>query len=63
MIEFDLANVDNYSDLASQMAPSPFMLKEGIHDATGHDEWVADEFAKVRRFYVTKMILPDRTEP
>jgi hypothetical protein len=30
MIEFDLANVDNYSDLASQMAPSPFMLKEGI---------------------------------
>ena len=24
---------------------------------------VADEFAKVRRFYVTKMILPDRTDP
>jgi hypothetical protein len=25
------------------------------------DEWVAYEYAKVRRFYVTQMRLPDRT--
>ena len=31
-------------------------------DAVGLDEWVAFEYAKVRRFYATRMKLPDRTE-
>lgn len=62
MIEFDFANVVNYSDLANLMAPRPFMVERGHDDGVAPDEWVAYEYAKVRRFYVTKMNLPDRTE-
>jgi dienelactone hydrolase len=62
MIEFDFANVVNYSDLASLMAPRPFMVERGHGDGVAPDEWVAYEYAKVRRFYDTKMRLPDRTE-
>jgi dienelactone hydrolase len=61
MIEFDFANVVNYSDLANLMAPRPFMVERGHKDGVAPDEWVAYEYAKVRRFYVTKMHLPDRT--
>jgi len=62
MIEFDFANVVNYSDLANLMAPRPFMVERGHGDGVAPDEWVAYEYAKVRRFYDTKMRLPDRTE-
>ncbi|HYW46174.1 MAG TPA: dienelactone hydrolase family protein [Bryobacteraceae bacterium] len=61
MLEFDFANVTNYSDLAKLMAPKPFMVERGLDDTVAPDEWVAYEFAKVRRFY-TKMGIPDRTE-
>jgi dienelactone hydrolase len=62
MIEFDFANVVNYSDLANLMAPRPFMVERGHGDGVAPDEWVAYEYAKVRRFYDTKMRMPDRTE-
>ncbi len=62
MIEFDFANVVNYSDLANLMAPRPFMVERGHFDGVAPDEWVAFEFAKVRRFYTTKMNLPDHAE-
>ena len=62
MLEFDFANVVNYAELANLMAPRPFMVERGHHDGVAPDEWVAYEFAKVRRFYVTKMGLPDRVE-
>jgi dienelactone hydrolase len=62
MIEFDFANVVNYSDLANLMAPRPFMVERGHHDGVAPDEWVAYEFAHTRRFYVTRMNLPDRAE-
>lgn len=62
MLEFDFANVVNYSDLANLMAPRPFMVERGHADGVAPDEWVAYEYAKVRRFYDTKMHLPDRTE-
>ena len=62
MIEFDFANVVNYSELATLMAPRPFMVERGHHDEVAPDEWVAFEFAKVKRFYVTRMHLPDRAE-
>ncbi|MBZ5619130.1 MAG: S9 family peptidase [Acidobacteriia bacterium] len=61
MLEFDFANVTNYSDLAELMAPRPFMVERGHDDNVAPDEWVAYEYAKVRRFY-TKMGIPDRTE-
>jgi hypothetical protein len=51
MLEFDLANVANYSELANLMAPRPFMVERGHQDGVSSDEWVAFEFAKVRRFY------------
>jgi dienelactone hydrolase len=61
MLEFDFANVANYSDLANLMAPRPFMVERGHDDPVAPDEWVAYEYAKVRRFY-TRMGIPDRTE-
>lgn len=61
MLEFNFANVVNYSDLANLMAPKPFMVERGHDDRVAPDEWVAYEYAKVRRFYDTKMHMPDRT--
>lgn len=62
MIEFDFANVVNYSDLGNLMAPRPFMVERGHDDGVAPDEQVAYEYAKVRRFFDMKMKLPDRTE-
>jgi len=62
MIEFDFANVVNYGELANLVAPRPFMVERGHFDGVAPDEWVAYEFAKVRRFYTTRMNLPDRAE-
>jgi hypothetical protein len=61
MLEFNFANVVNYSALANLMAPRPFMVERGHNDGVAPDEWVAYEYAKVRRFYDTKMHMPDRT--
>ncbi|MGO9274778.1 MAG: dienelactone hydrolase family protein [Terriglobia bacterium] len=51
MYEFDFANVVNYAELAKLIAPRPFMVERGHHDGVAPDEWVAYEYAKVRRFY------------
>lgn len=61
MLEWNFANVTNYSDLATLMAPRPFMVERGHDDTVAPDEWVAYEYAKVRRAY-TKLGIPDRTE-
>jgi len=61
MAEFNLANIANYAELAMLMAPRPFMVERGHADAVAPDEWVAYEYAKVRRFYVTRMKLPEQT--
>ncbi len=61
MIEFDLANIANYAELANLMAPRPFMVERGHDDPVAPDEWVAYEYSKVRRFYA-KMGIPDKTE-
>jgi dienelactone hydrolase len=62
MLEFDFANVVNYGELANLMAPRPFMVERGHGDGVAPDEWVAYEFAKVRRFYNTRMKLPGHAE-
>ena len=61
MLEFNFANVVNYSDLANLMAPRPFMVERGHEDGVAPDEWVAYEYAKVRRFYA-RMGIENRTE-
>ncbi len=61
MLEFNFANVVNYAELAMLMAPRPFMVERGHADGVAPDEWVAYEFAKVRRFY-NGLGLGDRAE-
>jgi len=60
MFEFDLGNTFNYSELASLMVPRPFMVERGHHDGVAPDEWVAYEYAKVRRLYAI-LGIPDKT--
>jgi hypothetical protein len=59
--EWDLAHVANHAEMAKMMAPRPFMVERGHRDGVGVDEWVAYEYAKVKRFY-DEMGIGDRTE-
>jgi dienelactone hydrolase len=61
MYEFDLGNTFGYAEMAALIAPRPFMVERGHDDGVGIDEWVAYEYAKVRRLY-SKLGLPERTE-
>ena len=61
MFEFGLARAWNYAEMAALIAPRPFMVERGHDDGVAPDEWVAYEFAKVRRFY-DKLGIGDRTE-
>jgi cephalosporin-C deacetylase-like acetyl esterase len=60
MFEFDLGNTFNYAEMAGLIAPRPFMVERGHDDGVGIDEWVAYEYAKVRRLYA-KLGVPERT--
>lgn len=61
MPEWDLASVANHAEMAKMMVPRPFMVERGHRDGVGVDEWIAYEFAKVKRFY-DEMGLGDRVE-
>ncbi|MCG9127157.1 prolyl oligopeptidase family serine peptidase [Candidatus Poribacteria bacterium] len=61
MVEFDLGNTFNYSEMAALIAPRPFMVERGHDDGVAPDEWVAHEFATVRRHYV-RLGIADKTE-
>jgi dienelactone hydrolase len=61
IFEWNMGHVANYAELSMLMAPRPFMVERGHDDGVGIDEWVAWEFAKVRRHY-TKLGIEDRTE-
>lgn len=61
MYEFDLGNTFNYAEMAALIAPRPFMVERGHSDGVGLDEYVAFEYAKVRRFYA-QLGIADRTE-
>ena len=61
MPEFNLGRTFNYAEMAALIAPRPFMVERGHHDGVAPDEWVAYEFAKVRRLYA-ELRIPDRTE-
>ncbi len=48
---FDMGSTFNYAELAALMLPRPFMVERGHLDGVAPDEWVAYEYAKVRRLY------------
>lgn len=60
MLEFNMANTLAYAEMAALIAPRPFMVERGHNDGVGIDEWVAYEFAKVRRHYA-RLGIPERT--
>jgi dienelactone hydrolase len=61
MPEFNLGHTFNYAEMAALIAPRPFMVERGHNDGVAPDEWVAYEFAKIRRLYA-RLGLPERTE-
>ena len=58
---FDMGSTFNYAEMVALLAPRPFMVERGHGDGVAPDEWVAYEYAKVRRLYDTLRI-GDRTE-
>lgn len=61
MFEWNMGHVANYAELASLMAPRPFMVERGHDDGVAPDEWVAWEYAKVRRHY-DRLGMGEKTE-
>lgn len=57
---FNAGHTFDHSELAYLMVPRPFMVERGHHDHVAQDEWVAHEYARVRRLY-TMLGLSDRT--
>ena len=60
VFEWNLGHTFNHSDLAALIAPRPFMVERGHNDGVALDEWVAAEYARVRRLYA-KLGIPDKT--
>jgi cephalosporin-C deacetylase-like acetyl esterase len=60
ILEWNMAHVASHAELAMLIAPRHFMVERGHRDGVGIDEWVASEYARVRRFYDEKGI-GDRT--
>jgi dienelactone hydrolase len=61
MPEFNLGHTFDYAEMAALIAPRPFMVERGHDDGVGIDEWVAYEYAKVRRLY-SRLKQPEATE-
>jgi len=61
MFEFNLGHTFSYAEMAALIAPRPFMVERGHRDGVAPDEWVAYEYAKVRRLY-TRLGIRQRTE-
>ncbi|MBI1311854.1 hypothetical protein GC176_11225 [bacterium] len=61
IFEWNMGHVANYAELSNLMTPRPFMVERGHDDGVAPDEWVAWEFAKIRRHY-DKLGIGERTE-
>lgn len=61
IMEFNLGHTFNYAEMAAMIAPRPFMVERGHRDLVASDEWVAFEYAAVRRHYAD-LGIPERTE-
>lgn len=62
IFEFDLGRKFNYAEMATLIAPRPFMVERGHFDGVAPDERVGLEYAKVRNLYAAKLNIPERTE-
>jgi dienelactone hydrolase len=60
IFEWDLGSTFNYYEMAALIAPRPFMVERGHFDGVSTDEYVAFEFAKVRRLYNGRLKIGDR---
>ncbi len=60
--EFNLGGTFNYSEMATLIAPRPFMVERGHFDGVAPDDMVGAEFAKVRHLYNAKLGIGDRCE-
>jgi dienelactone hydrolase len=60
MPDFNLGETFGHAGMAALIAPRPFMVERGHNDPVGLDEWVAGEYAKVRRLY-DRLGIGDRT--
>lgn len=61
IFEFDLGNTFNYAEMSALILPRPFMVERGHDDGVAPDEWVAYEYAKVRRQY-SDLRVPENTD-
>jgi dienelactone hydrolase len=61
IFEWNMGHTANYAELSYLMTPRPFMVERGHDDGVSLDEFVAFEYAKVRRHYA-KVGLADKTE-
>ncbi len=61
IFEWNMGHVANYAELSNLMTPRPFMVERGHDDGVAPDEWVAWEYAKVKRHY-DKLGIGGRTE-
>lgn len=59
--QFNLGSTFNHGEMAALISPRPFMVERGHQDGVAPDEWVAYEYAKVRRHYAA-LGIPERTE-
>jgi len=57
---FNAGHTFDHAELAYLMVPRPFMVERGHHDHVAYDQWVAHEYARVRRLYAM-LGLSDRT--
>jgi len=62
IFEWDLGSTFNYAEMATLIAPRPFMVERGHFDGVAPDERVAYEYAKVRFLYEAKLGIGERTE-
>jgi len=61
IFEWNLGGTFNYAEMGALIAPRPFMVERGHNDGVGYDEFVAYEYAKIRRLY-GYLGIPQRTE-
>lgn len=62
IFEFNLGNTFNYAEMATLIAPRPFMVERGHFDGVAPDYRVGGEYAKVRHLYAAQLKIPERTE-
>ncbi|MDF1825187.1 MAG: hypothetical protein P1U68_11125 [Verrucomicrobiales bacterium] len=50
---WNMGNTFDYGEMAGLIFPRPFFVERGHHDIVSEDEFVAFEYARVRRLYAT----------